>query len=91
VTRGVLARTLTAWWNVAQGADEGAAVERACEGADDPTREAVGGSVAELREREDLAPLREALAAWVARVGPNRAGPGGILQPVADALKLLQH
>jgi NADH-quinone oxidoreductase subunit H len=25
-----------------------------------------------------------------ARVGPNRAGPGGILQPIADLLKLLQ-
>jgi NADH-quinone oxidoreductase subunit H len=32
---------------------------------------------------------RKALARIQVRIGPNRAGPGGWLQPVADALKLL--
>jgi NADH-quinone oxidoreductase subunit H len=32
---------------------------------------------------------RKVLARMQVRVGPNRAGPGGILQPIADALKLI--
>ncbi|MDD5466972.1 MAG: NADH-quinone oxidoreductase subunit NuoH [Anaerolineales bacterium] len=32
---------------------------------------------------------RKALARIQARVGPNRAGPGGWLQPIADAVKLI--
>lgn len=32
---------------------------------------------------------RKVLARMQVRIGPNRAGPGGILQPVADALKLI--
>jgi NADH-quinone oxidoreductase subunit H len=32
---------------------------------------------------------RKALARIQVRVGPNRAGPGGLLQPVADGLKLI--
>jgi len=32
---------------------------------------------------------RKALARIQVRVGPNRAGPGGVLQPVADGLKLI--
>jgi NADH-quinone oxidoreductase subunit H len=32
---------------------------------------------------------RKALARIQSRVGPNRAGPWGILQPIADALKLI--
>jgi NADH-quinone oxidoreductase subunit H len=32
---------------------------------------------------------RKALARIQVRIGPNRAGPGGWLQPVADALKLI--
>ena len=32
---------------------------------------------------------RRAMAIMQARLGPNRAGPFGVLQPVADALKLL--
>jgi NADH-quinone oxidoreductase subunit H len=33
---------------------------------------------------------RKLSADFQARVGPNRAGPGGIIQPVADLLKFLQ-
>ncbi len=33
---------------------------------------------------------RKLTADFQARVGPNRAGPGGILQPIADFVKLLQ-
>ncbi|RPI31508.1 MAG: NADH-quinone oxidoreductase subunit NuoH [Chloroflexota bacterium] len=32
---------------------------------------------------------RKALARIQVRVGPNRAGPGGVFQPVADAVKLI--
>ncbi len=32
---------------------------------------------------------RRVLARMQVRIGPNRAGPGGILQPVADGLKLI--
>ena len=32
---------------------------------------------------------RRALARIQARVGPNRAGPQGLLQPIADAVKLI--
>ncbi|MCX6055528.1 MAG: NADH-quinone oxidoreductase subunit NuoH [Chloroflexi bacterium] len=32
---------------------------------------------------------RRVLARFQVRIGPNRAGPGGILQPIADALKLI--
>jgi len=32
---------------------------------------------------------RRALARIQTRIGPNRAGPGGLLQPVADGIKLL--
>src|SRR5512136_2659119 len=32
---------------------------------------------------------RRALARIQSRVGPNRAGPWGILQPIADAIKLI--
>lgn len=32
---------------------------------------------------------RKVLARMQVRVGPNRAGPGGILQPLADAVKLI--
>jgi NADH-quinone oxidoreductase subunit H len=32
---------------------------------------------------------RKVLARIQVRVGPNRAGPGGVLQPIADALKLI--
>jgi NADH-quinone oxidoreductase subunit H len=32
---------------------------------------------------------RKALARMQVRIGPNRAGPGGVLQPIADALKLI--
>ena len=32
---------------------------------------------------------RKALARLQMRVGPNRAGPWGILQPIADAVKLI--
>ncbi len=32
---------------------------------------------------------RKVLARMQVRIGPNRAGPGGILQPIADALKLI--
>ena len=32
---------------------------------------------------------RKALARMQVRIGPNRAGPGGVLQPVADAFKLI--
>ena len=32
---------------------------------------------------------RKALAAMQSRIGPNRAGPWGILQPIADAVKLI--
>jgi len=32
---------------------------------------------------------RKALARIQVRVGPNRAGPGGWLQPVADGIKLI--
>ena len=32
---------------------------------------------------------RRALARFQVRIGPNRAGPGGILQPIADAVKLI--
>jgi NADH-quinone oxidoreductase subunit H len=32
---------------------------------------------------------RKVLARMQARIGPNRAGPKGILQPIADALKLI--
>jgi NADH-quinone oxidoreductase subunit H len=32
---------------------------------------------------------RKALARIQVRVGPNRAGPGGLLQPIADAVKLI--
>ena len=32
---------------------------------------------------------RKALARIQMRVGPNRAGPWGILQPIADAVKLI--
>lgn len=32
---------------------------------------------------------RKLLARMQVRIGPNRAGPGGILQPIADALKLI--
>src|SRR5665648_551997 len=32
---------------------------------------------------------RRALARIQARIGPNRAGPFGILQPIADAVKLI--
>ena len=32
---------------------------------------------------------RRTLARFQVRIGPNRAGPGGILQPLADAVKLI--
>jgi len=32
---------------------------------------------------------RRALARIQTRIGPNRAGPAGLLQPVADAIKLI--
>src|SRR5690606_39797050 len=32
---------------------------------------------------------RRALARMQVRVGPNRAGPQGVLQPIADAIKLI--
>src|SRR5512140_3757268 len=32
---------------------------------------------------------RRALARMQARIGPNRAGPFGLLQPVADGIKLI--
>ena len=32
---------------------------------------------------------RKVLARMQVRVGPNRAGPGGVLQPIADAVKLI--
>ena len=32
---------------------------------------------------------RKALARIQVRIGPNRAGPWGLLQPVADAIKLI--
>jgi len=32
---------------------------------------------------------RKVLARMQVRVGPNRAGPGGLLQPIADAVKLI--
>ena len=32
---------------------------------------------------------RKAIGFTQVRVGPNRTGPGGLLQPIADALKLL--
>lgn len=32
---------------------------------------------------------RKALAKMQNRIGPNRAGPGGVLQPIADAFKLI--
>ena len=32
---------------------------------------------------------RKALARIQVRIGPNRAGPGGWLQPLADAVKLI--
>ena len=32
---------------------------------------------------------RKVLARMQVRIGPNRAGPGGILQPIADAVKLI--
>ena len=32
---------------------------------------------------------RKALARMQSRIGPNRAGPWGILQPIADAVKLI--
>jgi len=32
---------------------------------------------------------RKALARIQVRIGPNRAGPGGWLQPIADAVKLI--
>jgi NADH-quinone oxidoreductase subunit H len=32
---------------------------------------------------------RRVLARMQVRIGPNRAGPGGILQPIADAVKLI--
>lgn len=32
---------------------------------------------------------RRALAKMQNRIGPNRAGPGGVLQPIADAFKLI--
>lgn len=32
---------------------------------------------------------RKALARIQVRIGPNRAGPGGLLQPIADAVKLI--
>jgi len=32
---------------------------------------------------------RRTLARFQVRIGPNRAGPGGILQPIADAVKLI--
>ncbi len=32
---------------------------------------------------------RKVLAAMQSRIGPNRAGPWGILQPIADAIKLI--
>ena len=32
---------------------------------------------------------RKALARLQVRIGPNRAGPGGLLQPLADGIKLI--
>ena len=32
---------------------------------------------------------RKALARMQVRIGPNRAGPGGFFQPVADGVKLI--
>src|SRR5512139_2665519 len=32
---------------------------------------------------------RKALARLQVRIGPNRAGPGGWLQPIADGIKLI--
>ena len=32
---------------------------------------------------------RRVLARMQARIGPNRAGPAGILQPIADGIKLM--
>jgi NADH-quinone oxidoreductase subunit H len=32
---------------------------------------------------------RKVLARMQVRIGPNRAGPGGLLQPIADAVKLI--